>query len=79
MNHTMLKPPAPSEEMRIVPLQPMYRGALTRKDAALYLGVCPATVTVLKQKGKLKCTSYGTYPVTVLNLHLLTETKRGRK
>lgn len=79
MNATMLQFPAPSEEMRLVPLQPMFRGALNRTDAAIYLGVCKGTVTALQQKGRIQKTSYGTYPVISLNAHLESEVKKGKR
>lgn len=79
MNATMLQFPAPSEEMRLVPLQPMYRGALSAKDASVYLGRSIKTLDRLRQRGKICRTSYGTYPVISLNAHLESEVKKGKR
>lgn len=55
------------------------RGALKPTEAAVYLGVCEKTVEKLAALGKLKKTSYGTYPISNLNTHLQREIERGAK
>lgn len=51
------------------------RGALNATESAVYLGCSERKVHSLKKEGKLKVTSYGTYPVSSLLTHLEKEGK----
>lgn len=58
---------------------PVEAAALTKAEAAKYLGVSVQTIWRLCALGKIKKTSYGTYPVESLNNHLKEEMQRKRK
>lgn len=52
---------------------PIEAAALTKTEAAKYLGVSVQTIWRLAALGKIKKTSYGTYPIESLNNHLREE------
>ena len=51
------------------------RGALKQWEAAQYLGIGTTQLWKLTQLGKVRRTSYGTYPITELDRHLREEVK----
>lgn len=53
------------------------KGALTKTEAAIYLGCSEQTIWKLHGMGQIVKTSYGTYPISSLNDHL--EAERNRK
>lgn len=54
------------------------KGALTREEAAKYLGTSVTTIWRLKSTGQIACTSYGTYPVVSLDAHLQREVEKSK-
>lgn len=52
------------------------RAALTKTEAAKYLGVSTQTIWRLQSAGKIKKTSYGTYPIQSLDEHLRWEMRQ---
>lgn len=63
----------------VVPITQLHRGALYRKEAAKYLSIGLSKLDELVAAGKIKKTSYATYPVESLNNHLRDEMQRKRK
>ena len=61
----------PGDTSRVVAAWP--KGALSRQEAARYLGIGTTKLWLLTASGKVKRTSYGTYPVTELDRHLAEE------
>lgn len=55
------------------------RLALTKKEAAVALGVCEKTIWRLASLDKIPKTSYGTYPVEGLKAHLAEESKKASR
>lgn len=62
-----------------IPALAMAPGALTKAEAAKYLGVSLQTIWRLKSTGQIACTSYGTYPISSLQSHLSREIERASK
>lgn len=73
----ILRIPAPVTQRSVHGKVPIFfeRGALKQWEAARYLGICRKTLWKLTELGKVRKTSYGTYPLAELDRHLKSELK----